>query len=400
MVAGRLTIKSNKFYIVLSYNDKNGNRKQSWFKTGLSVAGNKRKAEKLLDDYRKHFNPDLGELEYKSEDDDHTNEIFNNKDNDILFGDFLLEWLESIKNTIELSTFAGYQINIKSIIAPYFNERGVKLKDLTAKMLDDFYNEKLKSVSPNTVIHYHANIRKALNDAYKNDLITVNVADKAHRPKKENFYCDYYNKDQLIELLENVKGKLIEFPVMMAAYYGLRRSEIIGLKWENIDFDYNVIKIKHTVVEFSLDGKKYLLSKDRAKTNKSVRTLPLVEPIRELLLKIRNYDISNKEYFGNKYSTDYEDYIYKNQLGIRIVPNYITQNFKITLNKIDTLPKIRFHDLRHSCAALLRHEGVPMEDIQKWLGHSQITTTEAIYAHFDNEKHLISANKVLNALKK
>ena len=71
---------------------------------------------------------------------------------------------------------------------------------------------------------------------------------------------------------------------------------------------------------------------------------------------------------------------------------YVTQN-----KKIKSLEKIRFHDLRHSCAALLRHEGVPMEDIQKWLGHSQITTTESIYAHFEDKTHLKSAQKILNA---
>lgn len=84
-------------------------------------------------------------------------------------------------------------------------------------------------------------------------------------------------------------------------------------------------------------------------------------------------------------------------MGKLISPDYVTQNFAIQVKKIKSLEQIRFHDLRHSCAALLRHEGVPMEDIQKWLGHSQITTTESIYAHFEDKTHLKSAQKILNA---
>lgn len=256
----------------------------------------------------------------------------------------------------------------------------------------------MQSLTANTVIHYHANIRKALQDAFRDDLIPYNFADKAHRPKKEVFYCDFYNKDQLIELFELVKGTDIEFPVLIAGYYGLRRSEVLGLKWKNIDFKYNTIIIKHTVTECTLDGKYIIIAKDRAKTKKSIRTLPLIEPIRILLLKMREIEDAYKKFFGKNYDYSYDEYIYKNKQGKLYSPGFITRRFKELIIKQGNLPLIRFHDLRHSCASLLRSQNVPMEDIQKWLGHSQITTTEGIYAHFDSKQHIQSALKISSAL--
>ena len=392
MTAGRLQKKNDYFYIVLSYKDNSGKRKEKWIKTGLKIRGNKTKAEELLLKYREEFDINRGKLFSESK-------IIKEetKEEDILFGEYLIQWLEKIKSTIDLSTYAGYKINIKSRIAPYFNSRGITLKNINAHIIDDFYSDMLKEVSPNTVIHFHANIRKALQDAYKDDLIPCNYADKAHRPKKNEFISNYYNRDELLILFDAVKGLRIEFPVIMAGYYGMRRGEIVGLKWSNIDFEYNTITIKHTVSYITLDGKTVLISKDRAKTQKSIRTLPLVPPVKELLLKMKRMEDANKEFFGSDYYYGDDDYIYKNEKGKLISPDYVTQNFAIQVQKIKSLEKIRFHDLRHSCAALLRHEGVPMEDIQKWLGHSQITTTESIYAHFEDKTHLKSAQKILNA---
>ena len=393
MVAGRLAKKNDYFYIVLSYSDEAGKRKEKWIKTGLKVRGNKAKADEMLLDYRTNFDVSTGKLKSKQ---DEPKKVESDPV-DILFGDYLIAWCEDIKNTIELSTYAGYKLKIEHVIAPYFNERKITLKNLTAHIIDEFYNEKLKTVSANTVIHYHANIRKALQDAYKNDLIPCNYADKAHRPKKADFVSNYYNRDELLILFQAIKGQKIEFAVLMAGYYGLRRSEIIGLKWSNVDFEYKTITIKHTVTTCNIDGKLFQIAKDRAKTKKSIRSLPLIPPIYDFLIRMKKQEAINKEFFGSDYVTKYDDYIYKEKNGELINPNFVSKNFTLQVSKIPELSVIRFHDLRHSCAALLRHEGVPMEDIQKWLGHSQITTTESIYAHFDTQRHQSSAQKIFNA---
>lgn len=418
MVAGRLQEKKDYFYIVLSYTDKNGKRHQPWFKTGLRVRGNKKKAEALLKKYRENFDVETGLLaqDWDSRNQDEVVDIIITKSDseqiessatkskksvadEILFGDYMLQWLEKNKNTIELTTYSGYKRNITSVIAPYFNKRGITLGGLSGEIIDEFYNSELeRGLSPNTVIRYHANIRTALEEAFKDNLISCNFADKAHRPKEEEYVAEYYNRDELLELFDIVKGKKIEFAVIMAAYYGLRREEIIGLKWSCIDFNEKTIKIKHTVTECSIDGKFTMVAKDRGKSKKSIRTLPLVPPVEKILLRMKAKEELNKEMFGDTYDYQHDEYIYKDIDGKLVKPCFVSQHFAECVIKKNKLKKIRFHDLRHSCATLLRREGVPMEDIQKWLGHSQITITNKLYAHFEYGAHLKSAEKIGKAL--
>lgn len=390
--------RNGKYTIVIGYKDENGAWHEKTKKTGLAVKGNKRKAEAMMEEYLAAFeqNRTLMPIEQPNQEIKSIKEI-DATENKILFGEYLLQWLDRIKPTIEISSYAGYKMNIQGSIAPYFNEKKIYLQDLTPQLIDEFYEQQLIRVSANTVIHFHANIRKALQDAFIDGIIPYNFADRAHRPKKEVFIGSYYNREELIHLFQCIKGQPIEFAVLMAGYYGLRRSEIIGLKWSAVDFDYKTITIKHVVSECRIDGKLLLVSKDRAKTKTSIRTLPLMTPIENILMRMRASEKLNKEKFGSGYNHKYDEYIYKNEIGDLIKPGFLTQNFPIQLNRYN-LRKIRFHDLRHSCATLLRHEGVPMEDIQKWLGHSEITTTEKIYAHFENKQHEKSAEKLCHAL--
>ena len=144
-----------------------------------------------------------------------------------------------------------------------------------------------KSVSPGTVIHYHANIHKALKYAVKMDLIPFNPADKVERPKKQRYIADYYRQEELERLLEASKDHPYSLLIQMTAFYGLRRSEALGLKWDAIDFERDTITIKHIVTNAKIDGKCEIVCADRAKTKSSLRSLPLVSNIREKLLALR-----------------------------------------------------------------------------------------------------------------
>ena len=112
-----------------------------------------------------------------------------------------------------------------------------------------------KTVSPGTVIHYHANIHKALKYAVKMDLIPFNPADKVERPKKQRYIADYYRQEELERLLEAPKDHPYSLLIQMTAFYGLRRSEALGLKWDAIDFERDTITIKHIVTNAKIDGK-------------------------------------------------------------------------------------------------------------------------------------------------
>ena len=165
---------------------------------------------------------------------------------------------------------------VKNVIAPYFRERKITLQALTAKHIQDFYLFKLKRVSAASVIHYHANIHRALKYAVKMDLIQTNPSEKVERPKKEHYTAGFYDAEEMKRLFEVSRGTKLEIPMLLGAFYGLRRSEAIGLKWDAVDFENNTITIKHTVVSVNIDGKRMLIESDSTKTKSSMRTLPLV----------------------------------------------------------------------------------------------------------------------------
>lgn len=168
-------------------------------------------------------------------------------------------------------------------IDPYFRERGVALENLQASDIQDFHTLQLEHLKATTVIHYHAVIHKALKHAVKMDMIPSNPADKVERPHKDAFQASFYDKDERNALFAAAKGTPLEIPIMLAAFYGLRRSEVVGLKWDAIDLERNAITIRHTVTTFTIDGKRMLVASDTTKTKSSMRTLPLVPVFAERL---------------------------------------------------------------------------------------------------------------------
>ena len=332
-LAGHLQEKNDFYYIVLSYKDTDGKRKTKWEATGLSVKRNKKKAEALLLERRRNFMVSTAPAEIRLDD-------------DILFSDFMLKWLEVTKSTVQITTYASYQGMVERVIVPYFRKRNIKLVDLKATDLQDFYNKQLERVKANSVIHYHANIHKALKYAVKIDLIPTNPADKVERPKKNEFKGSYYSADEIHALTEVSEGTKLEIPVLLASFYGLRRSEVLGLKWDAIDFEANTLEVKHIVTQASIDGKKVLVQADRAKTKSSLRTLPLVPPIRDRLLMLKGQQDTYRRLCGKSYNRDYLGYLCVDEIGNIIRPNYVSEQFPKLLEKNGLRP-IRFHDLRH-----------------------------------------------------
>lgn len=396
MVAGHLRERGGYYYTVLSYTDENGKRHTPSKSTGLPVKGNKKRAEAMLFEARKEMEIQLKKRKSSVK---HTLTHLENTDEaEIGFTQFLLDWLEMMRQNVEGTTYASYVYTIKNRIVVYFDEKhpGLLLTELEPKHLQDYYTYDMKhnQVKASTVIHRHANIRKALQYAVKIGILDSNPADRVERPKKEKFTGSIYNANELEELFHLVKGDPIELGVILAAFYGLRRSEVVGLKWDAIDFNKKTITIRHTVTETCIDGKSIMIHKDRTKTKSSHRTLPLVAPFENLLLKIKDDQEMNRRLCGKSYCQDYTDYIYVNELGELVKPGYITQHFPLLLEKYG-MKRIRFHDLRHSCASLLYANGVSLKEIQEWLGHSDISTTSNIYTHLDYSTKIASANAIL-----
>ncbi len=381
MVAGHLQEKKGLYYVVLSYPAMNGKRKTKWFSTGLPVKGNKKKAEKLLYELRNSYVPEDAIKE----------------PGEILFSDFMLQWLEVAKPTVALTTYASYCNMVQKIIVPYFKKTGITLGALKATDIQAFYTKELKRVKANSVIHYHANIHRALKYAVKMELIDSNPADKVERPKKDRFVASFYDKNEMEQLFAAAKGTKLEIPIFLAAFYGLRRSEVLGLKWDAVDFQRNTITICHTVTTCDLNGKRVQIAQDTTKTKSSLRVLPLVPAFKEKLLKLQATQAEYQRVCGNCYDKRYLGYICVDEMGTLLSPDYLSAAFPKLLAK-HGLRRIRFHDLRHSCASLLLANGVSMKQIQEWLGHSDFSTTANVYAHLDYSSKLSSAEAMLNGL--
>ncbi|HJG27928.1 MAG TPA: site-specific integrase [Subdoligranulum variabile] len=336
MVAGRLQEKNGYYYMVLSYTGADGKRKQPWHATGLPVKGNKKRAEEMLRELRRSFTPPKP----------------NRKEElspDMLFSDYMLYWLKIIRPAVQETTWSSYNFNVKNHIVPYFEPTGITLDGLQARHIQSFYLHELETLKATSVLRQHANLHKALKYAVKLDLIPGNPVDKVERPKPEKYLAAYYTAEEMEQLFEAARGHRLELIIQFAAFYGLRRGEVLGLRWDAVDFEAGTLTIRHIVTSTNLEGKHVLVEADRAKTKSSLRTLPLVEGFAKLL-------------------ADH---------GLR---------------------KIRFHDLRHSCASLLLKQGVPMKQIQEWLGHSDISTTANIYPHLDSQSKKLSAATMEQAL--
>ena len=313
--------------------------------------------------------------------------------NDIIFVNYVEDYVKAKEKELSPAVFVSYNMCVK-IIKEYFGNK-LKLKDVTYHHLEDFYDylrneRKNKNV---TVKHHAVILSPALRQAYRDDLIAKNPYEFMPKIKKEKTKMEYYNKDELEKLFEATDNTPLALIVRVAAYYGFRRSELIGLKWEAIDFDNKMISIKHKVL--NVNGEFYL--SDTLKTQASNRTLPLLPEIEKLFIERKEQIEKNKKLYGKSYNYNYTDYVFVDDIGDLINPNHVSDRFRNILKK-NNLKHIRFHDLRHSCASLLVANKVPMKNIQEWLGHSNFNTTADVYSHLDYSTKLESASTISSAL--
>ena len=361
-VTGSLQESKGFYFAVINLRDEHGDRKPKWVNTGIRVTkGNRRRAEEFLTEELVKWNKRNGIYVQSS------------------VAEYFEYWLTTIEADIRPSTYRGYCGNMRNHIIPYFQEHPVALQDLTPIILEDYYFSLLRTgssiendtaLSVTTIRHHHQNISKALNDAVRRGLLVSNPASVAKLPKKETYHAQYLNAEQLEEMLELFEGTSIELPVQLASIYGMRRSEVLGLTWEFVDFESRTITIAQTLQQGD-----YL---DSPKTDSSYRTLPMTKKAERLLREQKEKQKRQKELLGNYYVRN--NFVCTMQNGAVITPNYLTRNFHTTLNN-STLPLIRFHDLRHSVASNLINSGMPITGVQEWLGHSNATTTLAFYAH-------------------
>lgn len=394
MITGSVQINKGYYFIVFNMYNEYGKRKPEWHSTGLKVDNNERKNNQIRKQAEKMLNEELVRVNAENSFSNKMNTIAkNSKYSNMLFSDYMLEWLENIKPKVVQSTYIGYEQVVKGRLCPYFKSKKIKLIDLRPRDIQDFINHLYKQrLKGSTIAHYTSNMNTALKEAVIAEIIPSNPMDRIESVKKEVYIPEFYTDDELIELIEVIKTQKLELPLTLGIIYGLRREEILGLTWNAIDFKNKSITIRKTVGRGKYDSVTQFLIKDIPKNKSSYRTLPMFDFIADLLKKYKEKYKLNEKIFRNTYITDYKDFICLMDNGELVKPDYVDRTFSRIL-KENGFRHIRLHDLRHSCATLLLRNGVPLPEIQKWLGHSNIITTQR-YSHLDQNDKSIPANMI------
>ena len=381
-VSGHIEAIKGVYHMKISW-VQDGKRHRKSKSTGLIERGNKKRAQDMLVDFIR-----LQQAELVAKGD---------SSKDILFTDYMEQWLARAKTQIRATTYSGYKDNIYKVIIPYFEPFNLKLSEVTPKHIQDFYTEQLKYVKGTTVKKYHANIHKAIKDARRLQLIEINPMDCVDPPKTVPYHGQAYTVEEAQKILTLVSDTIYEIPITTMLFYGLRREEAIGLKWSNIDFDNDSILIGHTVTETSVDGRLQMIKEDLTKNSSSYRTLPLVAPIKALLEEKKESIYEYRKLFRKGYYHEDSDYVCVNEIGELIKPRTLSDNFKRIIKK-NNIRNLRLYDCRHTAASIMLKNGVSMKQIQMVLGHSDYSTTANIYSHLDFTDKISAANEMENVL--
>ena len=367
-MTGSLATKNGKYYVVLNLYI-NGKRKKKWIGTNLPEKGNRRKAEQILREKIMEYERKEG-LIYS----------------DTSFSDYIRFWLDMTSRKVDAITMQGYQILANTHILPYFDDLEIPLADVNWQILQTYIDEKARSgrvdgkggLSPRS-LRLHKNIlNQTLNLAVKNSLILTNPCQFVVLPQVVSYESKFYSIEQLKALFAAFEDNPMLPIVKITALYGLRRSELLGLQWDSIDFVARTMTIRHTVAKVQT-----VVAKDKTKNASSHRIFPLTDETLDIFKAIKKEEAQNRASFGKAYEEN--PYVFKWPDGRPYSPDYITHKFSKLL-KQHNLPHIRFHELRHSCASVLIAMGWSLKDVQEWLGHSDIKMTANIYSHLDTTR--------------
>lgn len=367
-MTGSLAIKYGKYYAVLNTYE-NGKRKLKWINSGLPEKGNKRKAEAFLREKIAEYERMEGIVQ-----------------TDILFADYIRHWLTHIARKVDEVTMQGYKTLADSHILPWFDQKKVPLRSLDHTMIQRYMDEKHQcgrldgkgGLSPRS-LRLHKNIlSQTLDLAVLTKLIPANPCQFVELPQNVRFESTFYNATQLQDLFTALRGDELLPLVKITTLYGLRRSELLGLQWDSIDFDRKTMTIRHTVSKVT-----EVVAKDKTKNASSRRSFPLTPEAEAIFRRAKELEQQNRAAFGREYQET--PYVFKWPDGHPYSPDYISHRFNRLLKK-HSLPHIRFHELRHSCASMLIDLGFTLKDVQEWLGHSDIKMTANIYAHLDTAR--------------
>lgn len=397
-------VKNGKQYVVFDYKDDAGKRKRKWVSTGLSEKCTKKAlkaaVEEIVSEFDAKFRPTAPPETSSITMGMPCSTIAATSEAAMKLGHYIDEWLTAVRPNLARTTFQSYKRANKRFV-DFMNVHypDITLGELRYTHVQEFLNYKLAEGRKGSCAkQYYLAIHSALAYAVKMEYLTSHPMDKLVVPRTERYEATFYNKDELNTLFEVFKDDKLELIVHIAAYYGLRRSEILGLRWDAIDFTNKTISIQRKVVsDYDENGHRKLFVENRLKTNSTRRTLPLIPHIERMLLEKRELEAHFRKICGKSFDKEFDGFICRDNFGKLISPEYVTGRFHYVITK-KGLRHLRFHDLRHSCASLLLANDVPMKAIQEWLGHSNYAITANLYSHLEYNAKVISAETIARVL--
>lgn len=386
--AASVQSKKGRLYAVMQVK-KDGTTKPVWRALGLPEGANKTKVNKAFREVVARYEQEFWEEQERG----------GRPPADIPVYDYLVSYLKRVEPELQKNTIVSYRSMTNGKIRRYFQRRPqLTLGNLKPQDIQDFYQSLFADgVVANTVIHYHALLRRAFQQAFKEERIDANPFDRVGRPKKNKFHGENYTQEELLTLLHLARGDVIYPAILLAGAMGLRRSEALGVRWSRIDWEKRTVLLDTKIVEYRENGKKKVEPVEEMKNKSSRRTLPLPDPVVEMLQVQKEHREVYRKMFQGSYNAQYLDYVCVNQLGELLRPSYVTDHFRELLEKYG-LRHIRFHDLHHTFASLLINQDVPLINVSNFLGHSDLSTTANIYAHLDKASKQASAAVISDIL--
>ncbi len=395
-ISSELKERNNIYHMYITYADKDNKIRKTSKTTKLKIKtgrprddkNNKKEAEQMLIDFVNEFKQSINSNKF----------IIGmagfNKMEEPTFYDYLNTWIKYKENHSKKkpqeTTITGY-IRKNNVIRRYLEEQKwdtLKVSDITWRHIQKFYDDKEdEGISQSTIRKYHNNIRQTLDLARRNGFISENPAKNEDIiiPDPEEYVAETLNEEEITQCLALFKGTDYWLSIYLSCNYGLRRSEVLGLRWKDIDFDNNMITLSNTLYEtVNKETKQYeVKAKPQMKNKKSRRTLPLTEEVKSVLINWKNQQEKYKKLCGKSYVKAWDGYVCTRSYGDIIKPDTLSRAFADTLKK-NRFKKVRLHDLRHSFATILLRKGINLQVISKLLGHSTYAITAKTYAHVDD----------------
>ena len=301
-------------------------------------------------------------------------------------------WMDSIvrPNRAETTVYA-YQKIIDNHIDPALGT--VPLKRLTPKMVQEYYTEtqRANGLSSNTMRRHHDLLSSALRSAVRQDVIPASPMERVEPPRVRTTESYFYNNQELKLLYQKIEGNILELAVKLAGSLGMRREEICGLKWENVDLQRHLVLIREARTAYGAT-----IVQKETKNRASVRTLYLPDEVYLLLEQEQARQQQERCLQSPTYNPT--DHVILDAKGVPYSPNALSLAFTRFVKKND-LPRLTFHGLRHTFATIASCQGASLFDIGKALGHSTPATTGRIYTHLVDRTHEELVQRVSDALK-